>query len=308
MLGIDVRRSAVPVDIEVTGRVQDVRDIDGFEPELIFHLASPVGVPTTTVRPAETYRSIVEMADRVCAWSRSSGAGVINVSSSEIYGEALCRINSATTPSPRSPYADAKLDAEQRIKAGAARSVHPRPFNVFGDGQRGEFLVPMVITHLRAGWPVPVVDGGRPTRQFLHVAEFVEACVRVLQCEPWSKTLNLAGPGVLSVRAVVATIARLLNVTAVVEPVEPEEVGRLSTTECRHRCVAHREIEETLGWAPTTTFSDGIRADLTVEVGDEMGGEVVHVVGRAVDETRLSAAQEAHPSRYMPGDSTTPPS
>jgi nucleoside-diphosphate-sugar epimerase len=240
----------------------DVRDICSMQidPDTIaeiIHLASPTGVRTTSWHDDSIYEEITATAIALSSFARQAGARVLFMSSSEIYGEASTVIRSRTEPNPLSGYARGKLEAEKILSTSLPTTVVIRPFNVYGPGQRPEFIVPTIIDCVLAGRPVPLVREGRAIRQFIYVADFVEAVRRVR--EGWAKfsrhTLNVSGPEAIGIQDLAAAVGHLLRRQVSFVSVTPEEIGRNPATEITCRTA---EVTSINGWQPRTTFADGL--------------------------------------------------
>jgi len=148
--------------------------------DLVVHLASVVGVDAVVAAPART-RSVIEQGTRVVAdVAAARGVPLVFVSSSEV----------ADPPrsGPRAAYARAKAWAEAFLRARRDRLdvTIVRPFNVVGPGQvdgRG-MVLPALARAALDGRPLRVHGDGRQTRTFLHVADFVDAFVALLEAGP----------------------------------------------------------------------------------------------------------------------------
>lgn len=165
--------------------VGDVRDPSAVaraaaDAELVLHLASVVGVDAVVADPQRT-RSVIEDGTRVVAEvAAARGVPLVYVSSSEV--------GDPPRHGPRAAYAQAKAWAEAHLIA--RRDALPvtivRPFNVVGPGQvdgRG-MVLPALARAAREGRPLRVHGDGRQTRTFLHVDDFVDAVVALVDGPP----------------------------------------------------------------------------------------------------------------------------
>ncbi len=255
--GLDVRPTVGQRHV-----VADVRDINRlrFDSETItevIHLASPVGVRTTSWNGAATQAEIVDAAYAVASFAKAHNAKVLFVSSSEIYGDAGNVIGKDTGRDPRSGYARGKVEAESVFLNTVAGAVVIRPFNVYGYGQRSEFVVPMIIESVMSGKPVPLVNEGRAIRQLTYVGDLVEAVQRIRVA--WSKlagqALNIAGPETIAIRDLAQVVGRLLDRPVTFSNVTPEQVGRNPRSEIKSRMVDPTAIDE---WRPCVGIEHGL--------------------------------------------------
>jgi UDP-glucose 4-epimerase len=124
-----------------------------------------------------------------------------------------------------------------------------RFFFVYGPGQRRSMLVPRLVESVAAGQPVTLHgrDGLRlnPT----HVSDAVAAVQASLEVSG-SHKVNVAGPEVLSLREVAATIGEVLGVEPRFEEVPGQEPAHL---------VGDVRLMSRLLVAPRVRFGDGVR-------------------------------------------------
>jgi len=157
-----------------------VRDV-----EVIFHLAALPSVPRSMQDPWGSYRHNVEATMHLLLAAREAGARrIVYSSSSSVYGDTptLPKVESVE-PLPRSPYAAAKLAAEQFVlafaRAGMIEGVALRYFNVFGPRQSPmsayAAVIPLFLAAARDGTPAQINGDGLQTRDFTYVDNVVEA-------------------------------------------------------------------------------------------------------------------------------------
>jgi len=157
-----------------------VRDV-----EVIFHLAALPSVPRSMQDPWASYRHNVEATMHLLLAAREAGVRrIVYSSSSSVYGDTptLPKVETME-PLPRSPYAAAKLAAEQFVlafaRAGMIEGVALRYFNVFGPRQSPTSVyaavIPVFLAAARDGRPAPVNGDGGQTRDFTYVDNVVAA-------------------------------------------------------------------------------------------------------------------------------------
>lgn len=158
--------------------------------DAVFHLAGKVG-PTGVLRHAGTIvKDTVDAAAAAASWALRSGCPLVDVSTSEVYGDPTGP-NSELTPrtfqpgaSARMEYAVGKLAAETMLLDTPGLDVRiVRPFNVTGPRQRpdGGFVLPRFVEQALAGAPLTVYTPGTQRRAFTHVADIVEGIIAVLE-------------------------------------------------------------------------------------------------------------------------------
>ena len=163
------------------------------EAQAVFHLASAVGVRLVVDQPVKTIETIVtgtDVALRACARYRRP---ILITSTSEVYGksekipfsESDDSVMGATT-TRRWAYACAKALDEFLALAHWHEARLPvivaRLFNTVGPRQTGRYgmVIPRFVTQGLAGDPITVYGEGTQTRCFAHVADVVDALVRLM--------------------------------------------------------------------------------------------------------------------------------
>jgi UDP-glucose 4-epimerase len=162
------------------------------ECQAVFHLASAVGVRLVVEQPVRTIETIVNGTDtvlRACARYRRP---FLLTSTSEVYGKGTrvpFREDDDTLMGPtttrRWAYACAKALDEFLALAHWHESRLPvvvaRLFNTVGPRQTGRYgmVVPRFVQQGLAGEPLTVFGDGTQSRCFAHVADVVEALVKL---------------------------------------------------------------------------------------------------------------------------------
>ena len=177
-------RSRPEDDIFNSGRLQEA--VSTFKPDLIYHLASLVGVEATEKVPGYVIRVNLEgMLHLLRAVQESRlRPGLVFTSSSEVYGRNPShRVMAEDDPKvPISFYGSAKLACEAILQAykdeGLVRPVITRLFNVYGPHQVPEFVVMKFIMALLRGEAPVVHRRGVQTRCFTYIDDIVEGLVK----------------------------------------------------------------------------------------------------------------------------------
>ncbi len=255
-----VNREQIERDLDVRvirGRIEDPQLWDSYDLscEAILHLAaethvdrsighSPGGViRTDSAGPYRFIRTNVEGTARVCAHARRVGALLVHFSTDEVYGDALDMTEDIDDVKggnvallwaareyhsyrPSSPYSASKVGAEAVVDAWVrtygldARVL--RPTNAYGPCQSLDKLIPVAVSRLYAGNPVPLYDGGSQVRQWVHAHDIACAALDVIDA-PAFKALNLGGYDLIRNRDVVEMIAKLMRESGLDVPEVPWE-------------------------------------------------------------------------------------
>jgi dTDP-glucose 4,6-dehydratase len=138
--------------------------------------------------------------------------------------------------------------------------------NNYGPYQYPEKLIPVIIQNLVARKPLPVYGDGMNVRDWLYVRDHAEALWQVITRGKAGETYNIGGSNEWANIRIVEMICDL------VDEMRPDLGGssRSLITFVKDRpghdrryAIDATKIKDTLGWAPSVTFKQGIR--LTVD-------------------------------------------
>ena len=255
---------AVNLPTEARLEVMDVVSDDleaifrAFEPGVVFHLAAQASVPMSVRLPLRDLEVNVVGTHRVGVAARASGVGrIVFVSSGgAVYGESRRPATEVTRPAPSSYYGVHKLAAEGHVQLAGVPYAIARPSNVYGPrqgaGLEGAVVAAFIGQALREGALLIHGDGSQ-TRDFIHVADVVEALWRLSRSDTPSDTWNVA-------------TGHQTTVTGLAKIIERAGERPLGRTRGPRRAgdVTHSAISAArlrgLGWRPTVGLSTGVTA------------------------------------------------
>ncbi len=167
-----------------------------------------------------------------------------------------------TPPAPTSFYGLTKLVQERMgLLFGGTLGIatHALRFqNVFGPGQslRNPYtgILAIFCGLARAGEPLRVFEDGRESRDFVHVHDVVEATWRALNHEPPGPLALNVGSGIATTLAEVAAeiVSHLGSRSRI------QVTGEFRIGDIRHNRADLTLVREHLGFAPTTSFREGL--------------------------------------------------
>jgi UDP-glucose 4-epimerase len=160
----------------------------------IFHLAAAVGVKLIVEHPVHTIEANVMGTEAVLKAAHRYRAKVLLASTSEVYGKGNHvpfreddDVVLGPTVRSRWAYAASKMVDEFLVLAYQREFDLPvaifRLFNTVGPRQVGRYgmVIPRFVSQALAGKPLTVYGDGRQSRCFLHVADAVEAIIRLAE-------------------------------------------------------------------------------------------------------------------------------
>ena len=241
-------------------------------PEVCFHLAGQVNVQSSLDDPDRNFATNLAGTHEILEQCRRHGVRLVLVSTCMVYAPAAeGRAIKETHPvEPRSPYAAAKLAAEE-LALGYYRGFGLpvtvlRPFNTYGPFQRADTeggVVAIFAQRALEGLPLNVYGDGTQTRDLMFVEDCADFIYRVATEERAVGQVLNAGSGrdiaIVDLAARVGAIAGEAMPRGAPEvsirhvpPLHPQsEIGRLV-------CDFHK-ARRLLGWWPKVGLDDGIR-------------------------------------------------
>lgn len=223
----------------------------------VFHLAAKTFVPDSWQKTADFLNTNAVGTTNVADYCRRHGARMTFVSA-YLYGRPdSLPISEQAVARPNNPYALSKLMSEQVCEFYANNynlniSVL-RPFNIFGMGQKDEFLIPHILKQVLAGHEVQIKDLA-PRRDYLFIDDFVDALVKTIKGPDGYNIFNIGSGHSLSVQEIIAIIQEALGTKY---PFTSEQKSRQNEIyDVRADCTKAKKM---LNWLPVTTFQNGIK-------------------------------------------------
>jgi dTDP-glucose 4,6-dehydratase len=268
----------------------DLADADGlpavladFAPHIIVHLAAESHVDRSIAGPAAfihsnvigTYRLLEatlaywrQAAPRLAATGREFR--LHHVSTDEVFGHLAADAAPFAEDSayrPRSPYSATKAAADHLVAAWHTTyglpTIISHSSNNYGPGQHREKLIPHTIHCCLTGQPVPLYGAGANIRDWLHVADHVEALWRLARHGAVGGRYLVGGGCELTNREVVSTVC------ACMDELHPRPDGQPHATAIRQvadrpghdfrYAMDCRRIRTELGWQPQVAWQAGLR-------------------------------------------------
>ena len=231
----------------------------------VVHFASPASPIDYQELPIQTLKVGSLGTHKALGLAKAKGARFLLASTSEIYGDPLVHPQPETywgnvnPVGPRGVYDEAKRFGE--AIAMAYHRVHgvdvkiARIFNTFGPRMRLEDgrAIPNFMVQAIDGKPITVYGDGNQTRSFCYVADMVDGFVRLLQSDV-NEPVNLGNPEEWTVLRMAEAVRSLAGSRAAIVhhdlPVDDPKVRQPDISRAKR----------ILGWSPSTSIDDGLRA------------------------------------------------
>ena len=127
-----------------------------------------------------------------------------------------------------------------------------RLFNVYGPGQRSNFLIPSIFEQILGRRHISVIDL-EPKRDYVYIDDVVEAIILADQNTPSFSILNIGSGCSISVRDVIRVIQKICG-TALPVKSRLEARSQEIPDVVADIALAHK----VLGWKPRISFNEGI--------------------------------------------------
>jgi dTDP-glucose 4,6-dehydratase len=247
----------------------------------IFHLAAESHVDRSITGPAEFIQTnlvgtfaMLEAARQVWAGDRS--CRFLHISTDEVYGSlgATGRFSETTPYAPNSPYSASKAGSDHLVRAYhhtyGLNTVTTNCSNNYGPRQHPEKLIPLAISRMAQGEPIPVYGDGQNVRDWLFVEDHCAALERVMNQGASGETYCVGGDNEWKnldlLHALCDTVDRHLE--------RPQGTSRKLLTFVTDRAGHDRryaidagKIASELGWHPRTPIEEGLEQTVAWYLG-----------------------------------------
>ncbi|MFH1754821.1 MAG: NAD-dependent epimerase/dehydratase family protein, partial [Candidatus Latescibacterota bacterium] len=225
--------------------------------DIVYHLAAITFVPTSQSNPRATYHINVTGTINALEFCRLHEAKLV-FASSYVYGNpSYLPVDEKHPVNPTNPYARSKVAGELLCRAYSAdfgvRCVVLRPFNIFGPGQRGDFLIPEIVQQIRCRDRVTLKDL-TPKRDLLYIGDAVDAYIKAAAYDGAAFDIFNVGYGQsFSVQEIAEMLIRLSGKKRQLASLDTKRRGEISET------VADiHKAKELLHWQPVVDIGQGL--------------------------------------------------
>lgn len=235
--------------------------------DVVFHLAAMAGLRRSWSEFDLYMTCNIQATQRLLeAAVANQVKHLINISTSSVYGR-FATGNEESPTAPASPYGITKLAAEQLCRAYATNFNLPvttcRLFSVYGPGQRPDMGYHIFIRSILNGELITIDGDGTDSRSNTYVQDCVQGLILAFEQPEQSigETFNIGGGQEVNVIQVLEMLEELSG-QKVRTVYGPPRFGD------QKRTVADiSKARSRLGYNPTTTVVDGLRAQLAWQRG-----------------------------------------
>ncbi len=233
-----------------------IKDIETFD--VFVHLANLSYVPESYIRPHDFYRTNYLTTLNARELCRLRNARMIYISS-YIYGNPIHQPVDETHPiRPFNPYAQTKVICEKLCEGYyrdfGVKSTILRPFNIYGEGQKGKLLIPEIVEQLKCGNHVRLKDP-YPRRDYVNVKDVAFAIKKCIDTPLEScEAFNICSGKSYSVKEITDIFNLLLQDKAIFSFGISDRKNEVNET-----VGCYSKFNRATGWTPTISLEDGIK-------------------------------------------------
>jgi nucleoside-diphosphate-sugar epimerase len=252
--GHDIIMVDLQNDIDIT-KWEDVENIT--KCEIVYHLAAKSYVPDSFQNPESFYYTNIIGTLNILKYCRINNSKLVFLSS-YVYGTPeYLPVNEDHPIKSLNPYSQSKIICENICEAYNRDFNVPvaiiRPFNIYGFGQRPEFLIPKLITQFKSENKEVVIDNTITKRDFIHIHDVCSALVGFLKCEYSLDVFNLSSGQSISIKDIIQILHQLTGERKFIQDLNTVREGEVFET-----IGDNSKLMRKLSWRPVITFHEGI--------------------------------------------------
>lgn len=189
----------------------------------------------------------------------------LQVSTDEVYGslelDSTDKFTEDTNITPNSPYSAAKAAADGFVRSFyhtyGVPALITRCSNNYGPRQFTEKLIPLMISNVLDGKPLPIYGDGLNVRDWIHVDDHCSAVWEVYEHGKNGEVYNIGSDNEWSNGELVRKILSMMDKwSAKIEYVN-DRLGH-----DRRYAIDSSKIHKELGWYPKISFEDGLKSTI----------------------------------------------
>ena len=260
-------------DIEFSENIEvvsgDIRDLHFCREitkgvELIYHLASLIGIPYSYQAPESYVDTNIKGTVNICqAANDNKISRIIHTSTSEVYGTAqYVPIDEKHPLQAQSPYSASKIAADAMVmsyfNAFGLPVTIARPFNTYGPRQSARAIIPTIISQLSSGNEEVQLGDLTPTRDFTYVEDTCRGFLALSDSdETVGETINIGSNSEISIEELFILIKKLMGKDA--EVLSDKKRIRPKKSEVFRLLCDNKKILSLTNFSPKISLEDGLK-------------------------------------------------
>ena len=273
---IDTNYNFVKLDIKQTIEVKSL--FKKYKPRAVIHFAAESHVDRSIAEPSNFFDTNVTGTVSLLEASKDYFSQLdgtkkahfkfINISTDEVYGSLQKNDPAFTEQSsinPSSPYSASKassdLIARSYYKTYGLPVIISRCSNNFGEYQHQEKFIPTIINSIASGKEIPIYGDGNQVRDWIYVADHIEALMTLLQQAKPGSIYNIGGDKELENINLARLICRIMAEREMRNPSYYDDLIVSVTDRMGHDfryAVNYQKINRHWGWRPKHQFNDAL--------------------------------------------------
>ncbi len=238
--------------------------------DVVFHLAAAVGVKLIVEQPVYTIETNVHGTEVVLKHANKKKKLVVIASTSEVYGKSNdvpfredSDLVMGPTPKHRWAYACSKAIDEFLALAYWKERKLPviivRLFNTVGPWQTGRYgmVIPNFVRQALAREPITVFGDGRQSRSFTHVADVVDALMKLV-AEPKAvgQVINIGADEEVAIVDLARRVRELSGSDSPIKLIPYDEAYESGFEDMPRRVPDLSKIRQLIGYTPRHCLDD----------------------------------------------------
>lgn len=246
----------------------DVRDYETVKKaskgcDIIFHFAAVLGVDIVADNPVETMDvEVIGTRNVAMAAEENNIKKIMYASTSGIYGHSAIEgaLTEEVLVDPHTSYAMAKRYNEiylaSHFQEKGLNVISLRFFNVYGWNQDNRMVVPRFFEQATENRRITVFGSGKQTRDFTHIDDTVEACVRLMDING-CHIVNIANEAEWCILDLAKAIKEVTNSDSEIDFIEAPK--KRYDYEVERRVGSSKKLFGLTNFKPEITLHEGLK-------------------------------------------------
>jgi nucleoside-diphosphate-sugar epimerase len=246
----------MPLDLEDPASIETLSGAFGGRARALVHFAAAIPRSFVGDEAEECGRRNLRMDGNILRFCEDTECALVYGSSSSVYPAESQAIKTEDAEiNPAEPYAREKLASERAFLLHLpSHSIALRITAPYGPGQTANTVVKIFLERALRDEPVMYHGSGAREQDFIHASDVARAVVCSVR-QSSGGVFNIAAGAPVTMKQLADTVVGAVSGSkSVVQP-----SGKPDPQEQRYASFSIEKARTLLGWAPATSFEDGIR-------------------------------------------------